>query len=58
MFRPYDNVRYQGMYNNPNLNALFYLEVLAAVFAKILYVTKTGAANGSACTTGWEPVWY
>ena len=40
VFRPYDSVRYQGMYNNPNLNALFYLEVLAAVFAKILYVTK------------------
>ena len=40
VFRPYDSVRYQGIYNNPNLNALFYLEVLAAVFAKILYVTK------------------
>lgn len=23
VFRPYDSVRYQGMYNNPNLNALF-----------------------------------
>lgn len=40
MFRPYDIARYQGMYNNPNINALFYLEVLAAVFGKILYVTK------------------
>lgn len=40
VFRPYDIVRYQGIYNNPNLNALFYLEVLATVFVKILCVTK------------------
>ena len=40
VFRPYDQVRYIGIYNNCNLNGLFYLEVLAAVFGKILYVTK------------------
>lgn len=40
VFRPYDMVRYKGIHNNPNLNALFYLEVLAAVFTKIVYVTK------------------
>ena len=40
VFRPYDNVRYVGIYSNPNLNALFYLVVLAAVFAKIVYVTQ------------------
>lgn len=40
VFRPYDLVRYTGIHNNPNLNALFYLEVLAAVFAKLVYVTK------------------
>lgn len=40
MFRPYDIVRYQGIYNNPNLNGLFYIVVLVAVFGKILYVTK------------------
>lgn len=40
VFRPYDIVRYQGIYHNPNLNALFYLEVLAAVLMKIIYVTK------------------
>ena len=40
VFRPYDVVRYTGIHNNPNLNALFYLEVLAAVFTKIVYVTK------------------
>lgn len=40
VFRPYDIVRYQGIYNNPNLNGLFYIVVLVAVFGKILYVTK------------------
>lgn len=44
-FRPYDmwDYRYIGVYNNCNLNALFYLEVLAAVFTKIIYVNRTGA---------------
>lgn len=45
VFRPYDEVRYKGMFANPNWNALFYLEVLAAVFAKLLYVTRTKAAK-------------
>lgn len=40
VFRPYDEIRYTGIYNNPNLNGLFYLVVLAAVLGKILYVTK------------------
>lgn len=40
VFRPYDQVRYTGIYNNCNLNGLFYLVVLATVFGKILYVTK------------------
>ena len=40
VFRPYDQIRYTGIYNNCNLNGLFYLVVLAAVFGKILYVTK------------------
>lgn len=40
VFRPYDQVRYTGIYNNSNLNGLFYLVVLAVVFGKILYVTK------------------
>lgn len=45
VFRPYDVVRYTGIYTNPNLNASFYLEVLAAVFAKIYYVTRFGKAK-------------
>lgn len=40
VFRPYDQVRYTGIYNNCNLNGLFYLVVLVAIFGKILYVTK------------------
>lgn len=40
VFRPYDMVRYQGLYHNPNLNSLFYLEVLAAVFARLIYNIK------------------
>ena len=42
VFRPYDtwDSRYLGVYNNSNLNALFYLEVLAAVLVKIIYVTR------------------
>lgn len=42
-FRPYDAARYKGIYSNSNMNALFYLEVLAAVFVKLLYVTRLKA---------------
>ena len=38
VFRPYDAVRYRGVYNNCNMNALFYLVVLAAVLTKLIYV--------------------
>jgi len=40
VFRPYDAERYVGVYSNCNLNALFYLVVLAAVYAKLLYHIK------------------
>lgn len=43
VFRPYDTGRYIGIHNNSNLNALWYLAVLAAVFSKILYLTRKGA---------------
>lgn len=43
VFRPYDDVRYVGVYSNCNLNALFYLEVLAAVFTKLIYAIRTNA---------------
>ena len=51
VFRPYDIVRYKGFFANPNWNALFLLEVLAAVFAKILYATKNNAGK-------WVKVYY
>lgn len=51
VFRPYDEVRYSGLFINPNNNSLFYLEVLAAVFAKLLYVTRTHASK-------WVKVYY
>lgn len=44
VFRPYDCFpRYVGIHNNSNLNALYYLAALAAVFSKILYLTKVNA---------------
>lgn len=43
VFRPYDVVGYQGIHNNRNLNALYYLAVLAAVFSRILDLTKENA---------------
>lgn len=42
VLRPYDYVgaRYRGFFANSNWNALYYLEVLAAVFAKLIYVYR------------------
>lgn len=51
VFRPYDSVRYVGIYNNSNLNGLFYLAVLAAVFTKIIYFTKQNAGK-------WLKIFY
>jgi len=36
VFRPYDVVRYNGMYANPNINALFYSIVYCAFLAKLM----------------------
>lgn len=38
--RPYDRVRYQGNFCNPNNNCLFLCLCLAAILAKILFLTK------------------
>ena len=57
VFRPYDQVRYIGIYNNCNLNGLFYLEVLAAIFGKILYVTKEISINSGEYITGSVQEW-
>ncbi len=44
-FRPYDAVRYRGVYNNSNMNALFYLLVLAAALAKLVYTYRRGGSR-------------
>lgn len=44
IFRPYDEVRYLGIYNNSNSNALFYVIALAAIYVKLLTYTKEHAA--------------
>lgn len=51
VFRPYDEVRYKGAYANCNLNAMFYLIVLVAVFSKIIYVTRKNAGK-------WVKLYY
>lgn len=38
--RPYDRLRYYGNFCNPNQNCLFLCMCLAAILAKILFVTK------------------
>ena len=45
VFRPYDEVRYKGIYFNTNTNALFYVEVLAAVLSKLLYTVRKNACK-------------
>lgn len=51
VFRPYDAVRYVGVYNNSNLNALFYLVVLAAVLTKLLYAYRAECSR-------WIKIYY
>lgn len=43
VFRPYDAVRYVGAYSNCNMNALFYLIVLAAVLCKLNFAWQRKA---------------
>lgn len=50
-FRPYDVVRYRGVYANCNNNALFYLVVLAAVLAKLFYVYRKNCSR-------WIKIYY
>lgn len=40
LFRPYDKVRYQGNFCNPNNNCLFLCLCLAAILTKILFLTR------------------
>lgn len=40
LFRPYDKLRYQGNFCNPNNNCLFLCLCLAAILSKILILTR------------------
>lgn len=40
LFRPYDIVRYQGMYLNCNINALFYVTSFCALLCKLFILIK------------------
>lgn len=40
LFRPYDLVRYQGMYLNCNINALFYVTSFCALLCKLFILIK------------------
>lgn len=49
LFRPYDTLRYLGMYSNTNMNALFYQAVYCAFLSKFCMLeTTTGFKKGSA----------
>ncbi len=66
MYRPYDKVRYEGMYTHPNLNALFYLCAYWAslgkwyflklkqtnVFLRIPFILLAGLIIGTMFYTG------
>lgn len=41
LFRPYDMLRYEGMYSHPNMNALFYCCVYCAVLCKWYHMKLT-----------------
>ncbi len=45
VFRPYDKVRYVGVYSNCNMNALFYLVVLAAVLSRLFCAYRNHAGR-------------
>ena len=48
VFRPYDIIRYPGVYSNGNHNVVFYLIVLGAVFTKLLYTYRNQECNRKA----------
>jgi hypothetical protein len=43
VFRPYDQIRYIGIYDNPNINALFYLICLAGALTKWYEAIRNGS---------------
>jgi len=47
IFRPYDIIRYFGLYNNTNMNALFYVIVFAAFLANQFLLTEKKSRKSS-----------
>ncbi len=47
IFRPYDIIRYSGLYNNPNMNALFYVIVFAAFLANQFLLNEKKSLKNS-----------
>ena len=57
VFRPYDTLRYMGMYANTNMNALFYQAVYCAFLSKFCVMEvrqKQDGASVPAAATVWK----
>lgn len=54
VFRPYDTIRYSGVYSNCNHNVVFYLIVLGAVFTKLLYAYKNQGLDEKVEKAGFD----
>ena len=52
VFRPYDIIRYSGVYSNSNHNVVFYLIVLVAIFTKLLYAYRSHDSEEKASKIG------
>jgi hypothetical protein len=62
VFRPFDcgDYRYVGLHSNSNQNAIFYLEVLAAVFARLMlsYVGNRDESGNNKCKLSAKKVFW
>ncbi len=46
LYRPYDSIRYNGLYTNCNNNAIFYVVVLTAALTKLYGAVNSPCENG------------
>ena len=54
VIRPYDTLRYLGLYSNPNMNALFYQLAYAAFLARFCMLEKqSGKLSGGKLLVKW-----
>ena len=56
IFRPYDTLRYMGMYANTNMNALFYQAAYCAFLSKFCVLEVRRKENGAAVSAA-ETIW-